>query len=152
MTDPHPGRGPASNLAARAEKLQATVTDLVDAVDSLGTRQRRTNRIVIYTVTCMVLTLILVVVVGALYFGQRNTTEQLRATTERVQAQQRQITAAQGQVENTRRRVLCPLYVSFLSFQSPERRAELPPEQRPAYDQAFVVIRQGADTLRCARS
>lgn len=124
-------------LAQTAQDLRDEVAGLHDAMNVLVRRSRRLRRMVIVTVISLTLDAALTVATGVVVHS-------LQRQGDQIQAQQAQTTA-------TRHKVLCPLYTLLITATAdPSRRSQLAPDKRPAYDQAVMVIRQGADALNCA--
>lgn len=59
----------------------------------------------------------------------------------------RDVREQQDRLEETRSKVLCPLYAVFLQSDTPEARARAADPE--VYDAALDVIRAGAETLHC---
>lgn len=126
-------------LLRRLAELTTGVRALRASVQELGERTHRSERDITRArwyvrgvAGAAVLGLALTVVGGLLYLGQRDT--------------DRRLTAAVAEQERTRGEVLCPLYGVFLASYRP---AAQPAAQRAQYEQAFAVIREGAEALDC---
>ena|SRR5689334_1510717 len=102
--------------------LTSAVKALRDSVDNLNRRTRRQG----WTIGIMVVSLVadICLTLGFLY----------------VYTEQR----------SQRQEVLCPLYTVLKDSYNQAIRDTLPDSQRQKYDEAFVVIRKGYDTLGCS--
>lgn len=139
MTDP--------NLAARAEALASTIAiqseavqRLSDSVRQLAASQDRIRKVQIATVLGLILDLSLTLVAALLFNNQR-------AVSDRLTDANRRIEQVQSRTSNE---VLCPLYKTFIAFESRAKDSPLfTPEERAQRIRAYEVIHQGYDALGC---
>lgn len=118
-----------SDLARVAEELGRKVEGLEEAAKAIAKRTGRDRRVLHWAVAGVCLDI-------ALSIAMVFTAVELRGE--------------QARQNETRVKVLCPLYEVFLQTDTPQRRAATPPEDLKRYDHAIAVVRQGAETLDCA--
>ena len=141
MLLPAPSPGPTMTVDDDMYRLMGEISTsletLSDAVDELAIDQAgqltRTRLALRWTICGLAVDLVLTVLGGFLWLGERHTSNELKAVNSRVSTQ-----------------ALCPLYELFLRSYNPQS-----PQARdnPAeYDRSFSVIEQGARTLGCANA
>lgn len=139
------------SLARVATELTGEVVSIHEAMDKLVVKSnrldqttKRLRRVIWWTVISVFLDITLSVVLAFALFSQSATTDQLRNAQNQIQAQQ-------AQTAKTRHKVLCPLYQVLLAASDPAVAAKIPPDRRDMFDRAFVVIKQGYDSLDCSK-
>ena len=121
-------------LAVQAKALADTVGVLAGAVDNLNARTNRTERTTILVALGLAIDLVLSIAVAVLVWSQISVSTDLQVAIARE--------------SSTRQDALCPLYGLLLGSYNPESRAAGP--ARDQYNQAFVTLRNGYDSLDCA--
>lgn len=131
---------PDPNLSQRAEGLTTAVGELSAAVTELAANQTRMKRVIYWTVSGLLLDLILTVVVSVLFSNQRETSDQIAHANSRIEEVQ----------QRTSDEVLCPLYTVLLAFEPRSTTSPtLTEEERQSRLQAYEVVRRGYTVLGC---
>lgn len=123
----------AAILARQAKALADTVGVLAAAVDQLDQRAHRSERVTLAVAFGLVVDLILSVAVALLIGNLFSLSDHLQGAIVRE--------------STTRQQALCPLYGLLLGSYNPTSRAE--GADRDKYNQAFVTLRDGYDSLDC---
>lgn len=138
---------PERDLASRADALAGTIADqsrrisvLSTSINDLAENQARIKKIVWATVAGLILDFVLTITAAFLLNSQRVTNQRLIEANDRIAAIQ----------IRTSDRVLCPLYKTFIAFESRAKDSpQFTPEERAQRIKAYEVIHQGYDTLGC---
>ena len=129
----------AAALNKRATELSTTVEELRLAADAVWRRTDRQERLLKYTITTLVLDILISI---AVIWGFHT----LHLQSDRLQVQSDKLSASVAQEDNDRNGALCPLFALILGNYNPNSR---PPDARPSYDDAFAQMRTIYKNLAC---
>ncbi len=127
----------AEQAAALTKSVNKLNADVGDQMVSMAKVTKRNERLIVGLIISFILDVTLTVFMAFGMVVLKSNTDDIQVLTDKVVAVQ----------TVQRQKALCPLYQLFLDSKSEVGRARAPDPVK--YDQAFVVIQQGFDALKC---